>query len=56
MLPGSRCSTSTTPTPRSAELHRREYAHDEPRSDGRDLEHALEKVLPRLRGRASRSC
>jgi amidophosphoribosyltransferase len=32
------------------ELLAREYGDAEPRSDGRDLEHALERVLPRLDG------
>ena len=40
---------STTDSTLVAELIAREWP-DEPRSDGRELEHALEKVLPRLKG------
>jgi amidophosphoribosyltransferase len=45
MLPGVLTSDSEL----IGELLAREYA-DESRSDGRDLEHALERVLPRLEG------
>src|SRR2546423_13210901 len=45
MLPGVLTSDSEL----MAELLAREYS-DTPRSDGRDLEHALEQVLPRLAG------
>jgi amidophosphoribosyltransferase len=45
MLPGVLTSDSEL----IGELCAREY-DDEPRSDGRDLEHALDKVLPRLEG------
>ena len=45
MLPGVLTSDSEL----IGELLVNEYG-DEPRSDGRDLEHALEKVLPRLAG------
>jgi amidophosphoribosyltransferase len=45
MLPGVLTSDSEL----IGELLAREYG-DEPRSDGRDLEHALTKVLPRLEG------
>jgi len=45
MLPGVLTSDSEL----VAELAAREYA-DEVRADGRDLEHALERVLPRLDG------
>jgi amidophosphoribosyltransferase len=45
MLPGVLTSDSEL----IGELLAREY-NDNPRSDGRDLEHALEKVLPRLDG------
>src|SRR5262249_31958423 len=49
MLPGERQLDSTTDSALVAELIAAEYA-SEPRSDGRDLEVALEHVLPRLRG------
>src|SRR5690242_10346634 len=45
MLPGVLTSDSEL----VGELLAREY-EPEPRSDGRDLEHALERVLPRLKG------
>jgi amidophosphoribosyltransferase len=46
MLPGVLTSDSEL----IGELLAGEYADDAPRSDGRDLEHALQKVLPRLEG------
>jgi amidophosphoribosyltransferase len=53
MLPGLTADEtsfdSTTDSALVAELIAREWP-DEPRSDGRELEHALEKVLPRLKG------
>jgi len=53
MLPGLTADEtsfdSTTDSALVAELVAREWPN-EPRSDGRELEHALEKVLPRLRG------
>ncbi|MGZ8753364.1 MAG: amidophosphoribosyltransferase, partial [Acidimicrobiia bacterium] len=53
MLPGLTADEtsfdSTTDSALVAELIAREWP-DEPRSDGRELEHALERVLPRLRG------
>ena len=54
MLPGMHSQPadgldSTTDSALVAELVAAEYGAD-PRSDGRDLEHALEKVLPHLRG------
>ena len=54
MLPGMTAAEtefdSTTDSALVAELIAREWP-DEPRSDGRELELALEKVLPRLAGR-----
>jgi amidophosphoribosyltransferase len=53
MLPGLTADEtsfdSTTDSALVAELIAREWP-DEPRSDGRELENALEKVLPRLKG------
>jgi amidophosphoribosyltransferase len=49
MLPGERQLDSTTDSALVAELIAAEYG-SHPRSDGRDLEVALEHVLPRLRG------
>ena len=49
MLPPERRLDSTSDSALVAELVAAAYP-PEPRSDGRDLEHALEKVLPRLRG------
>lgn len=53
MLPGFTADEtsfdSTTDSALVAELVAREWPN-EPRSDGRELEHALEKVLPRLKG------
>jgi amidophosphoribosyltransferase len=48
MLPGVRELDSTTDSALVAELVANEFAA--PRSDGRDLELALQKVLPKLRG------
>jgi amidophosphoribosyltransferase len=49
MLPPEQRLDSTSDSALVAELVAAAYP-PEPRSDGRDLEHALEKVLPRLRG------
>ena len=49
MTPDETSFDSTTDSALVAELIAREWP-DEPRSDGRDLELALEKVLPDLRG------
>jgi amidophosphoribosyltransferase len=49
MLPGDRALDSTTDSALVAELIASEYSSAS-RSDGRDLEVALEHVLPRLRG------
>jgi amidophosphoribosyltransferase len=49
MVPGERQLDSTTDSALVAELVAAEYG-SQPRSDGRDLEVALEQVLPRLRG------
>ena len=49
MLPTERRLDSTSDSALVAELVAAEYP-SEPRSDGRDLQHALEAVLPRLKG------
>jgi amidophosphoribosyltransferase len=49
LLPGERALDSTTDSALVAELMAAEYP-PEPRADGRDLEIALERVLPRLSG------
>jgi amidophosphoribosyltransferase len=49
MVPNERRLDSTSDSALVAELVAAAYP-SEPRSDGRDLEHALEKVLPDLRG------